>query len=108
LKFPENHVVLSRQVRPQRDASRPLSKPPSSCLGPFDRELRGFDARIALAKEKKELLEHRAGEIDRAKISPGEKEKLEESIRVLEHANEVFEGLCDGPKTPFTRMRLLQ
>jgi DNA repair protein RecN (Recombination protein N) len=60
-----------------------------------DRAVREFDARIALVKEKKELLEHRIGEIGRAKLSHGEKQKLEESIRVLEHLNEVFEGLAE-------------
>ena len=93
LKFPENHVVyLDKFARNETLLARYQAS--VELFRTVDRELRGFDARIALAKEKKELLEHRAGEIDRAKISPGEKEKLEESIRVLEHANEVFEGLA--------------
>lgn len=58
--------------------------------------LREFDNRIAALKEKKELIEHRLEELDRVKPAAGEKTSLEESIRVLENANDVFEALAEA------------
>jgi DNA repair protein RecN (Recombination protein N) len=92
LKFPENHCAyLDKFARNEELLARYQGAVEGFRIA--DRAVREFDARIALVKEKKELLEHRLGEIGRAKMSEGEKQKLEESIRVLEHVNEVFEGL---------------
>jgi DNA repair protein RecN (Recombination protein N) len=94
LKFPENHVAyLDKFARNEALAERYRAAAENFRIA--DREVREFDARIAAVKEKKELLEHRLGEIARAKIASGEKQKLEESIRVLEHLNEVFEALAE-------------
>ena len=94
LKFTENHVVyLDKFARNEGLLAR--YQVSVDLYRTADRAVSEFDARIALVKEKKELLEHRLGEIARARISPGEKQKLEESIRVLEHASEVFEGLAE-------------
>lgn len=100
LKFPENHVAYLDQFAGDE---QPLGRY-REALEQFrvaDRELREFDARIALLKEKKELFEHRLGEIERARIVAGEKQKLEEFIRVLDHASEVFESLTEVEKVVF-------
>jgi DNA repair protein RecN (Recombination protein N) len=94
LKFQENHVAyLDKFARNEELLAR--YQVAVEGFRTADRAVREFDARIALVKEKKELLEHRLGEIGRAKMSEGEKQKIEESIRVLEHLNDVFEGLAE-------------
>jgi DNA repair protein RecN (Recombination protein N) len=100
LKFPESHVVYLDRFAAHPDLIARFS----DALARFkdaDGELREFDARIAVLKEKKELFEHRLGEIERARIAPGEKQKLEESLRVLENASDVFEGLAEVEKTVY-------
>jgi DNA repair protein RecN (Recombination protein N) len=95
LKAPENHVLYLDKFA----GNEPRLAAYRETLERFretDRELSDLDSRIARAKEKKELIEHRLGEIERARLEPGELKKLGESIRVLEHANEVFEGLNDA------------
>ena len=94
LKFPENHVVyLDKFAR--NEALLDGYQGAAELFRAGDRALREFDTRMALVREKKELLEHRLVEIQRLRVSAGEKQKLEESIRVLEHANEVFESLAE-------------
>lgn len=58
-----------------------------------ERRLRDFDAKISAIKEKRELLQHRVDEIDRAAISEGEMDELEGTIRLLENAERIFEAL---------------
>ncbi len=94
LKFPDNHIVyLDKFAR--NEALLAEYQKAAEVFRTADRELREFDTRMALVKEKKELLEHRLVELERAKIARGEKQGLEESIRVLERANEVFEILAE-------------
>jgi DNA repair protein RecN (Recombination protein N) len=98
--FVENHVVyLDKSASNEESLARYVEM-----LGAFQKaagRLKEFDERIALAKEKKELIEHRMGELERAKIVPGEKHKLEESIRVLENSNDVFEALAEAEDALF-------
>jgi DNA repair protein RecN (Recombination protein N) len=58
-----------------------------------ERQLRDFDERIAAIKEKRELLEHRMSEVDRAAISFGEMEELERTIQLMENAERLYETL---------------
>jgi DNA repair protein RecN (Recombination protein N) len=58
-----------------------------------EEELHGFDRRMALLKEKEELLRHRIDEIERARVERGELEELEASIRLMENSERVFEAL---------------
>ncbi len=95
LKFPESHVAYLDQYA-GHDA---LMSAYSSTLDVFNdaaRELREFDSKMKLLKEKKELYEHRIEEIDRAKVVSGEKESVEAKLRVLENVNEVFETLAEA------------
>ncbi len=92
LRDPENHVVYidafagcetlrtayAKALREAEDAR--------ACL-------REFDQRIALVKEKRELLGHRIEEIQRARIERGEREKLDASLRILENAQKIFDAL---------------
>ncbi|UCG53647.1 MAG: DNA repair protein RecN [Candidatus Latescibacterota bacterium] len=83
-KFASNEAVLGRYADELESFQEAAGR------------LKAFDDRIALLKEKKELIEHRLDELERAKIVPREKDKLEESIRVLENANDVFEALAEA------------
>lgn len=94
LKFPENHIVYLDKFARNETLLESYQKA-AELFRIADRVLRDFDTRMTLVKEKKELLEHRLAEFERARITTGEKQKLEESIRVLEHANEVFESLAE-------------
>lgn len=57
-------------------------------------ELADFDRRVALLREKEELLRHRITEIGRAEIEPGEMKELESSIRLMENSERVVEALA--------------
>jgi DNA repair protein RecN (Recombination protein N) len=95
LKHAENHLVYLDKFAGSGELL-------SAYRGAFEKyqdaasRLGDFERNLALVKEKKELLEHRVGEIAGAGIEPGEKEELEESIRVLAHGQEVFEVLSEA------------
>ena len=92
LKSAENHVVYLDKFASNSE----LSDKYRIVLEEFHKtrqELDEFERRLALAKEKRELLEHRVEEITRAAIRPGERQELEESIGVLEKGQEIFEAL---------------
>ncbi|MFQ5512297.1 MAG: DNA repair protein RecN [Candidatus Krumholzibacteriia bacterium] len=55
-----------------------------------------FDRKLAIVKEKKELLEHRLQEVGRARLRPGEKEELEGSVRLMENAQEIYRALGEA------------
>ncbi|MHC4452936.1 MAG: DNA repair protein RecN [Planctomycetota bacterium] len=58
-----------------------------------EKALRDFERRLREAKEKRELLEHRIGEIAGASLTPGELAQLESALRVMENANDIYEAL---------------
>jgi DNA repair protein RecN (Recombination protein N) len=95
LKQVENHIVyLDRFAN-----SAPLLSAYAAALEDFQTlmaRIADFEKRVALAREKKELLEHRVSEISQATPRKGEKAELEESLRVLAHAHEIFEVLREG------------
>ena len=85
LKSPESHIVyldmyagLEERVTEYRRALDALN----DAIGRLD----SFDERLALAKEKRELLEHRVEEITRAQLQRGEKEELEKTLTVMEQS----------------------
>jgi len=57
------------------------------------RALDEFERRVALIEERRELLEHRVGEVERAALQAGEKEELERSLRVLENVDRIHAAL---------------
>jgi len=94
LKFPETHIVyLDKFARNETLVGS--YQDAAELFRIADKELREFDSRMASSRRRRSLLEHRLAELDRERIMSGEKQKLEESIRVLEHANEVFESLAE-------------
>ncbi|UCH83249.1 MAG: hypothetical protein JSW50_12400, partial [Candidatus Latescibacterota bacterium] len=95
LKDPLNHVAYLDKFAGNVEARSAYSETLESFNGAAG-VLREFDARIAALKDKKELIEHRLEELDRIKPSAGEKAKLEDSIRVLENANDVFETMSEA------------
>jgi DNA repair protein RecN (Recombination protein N) len=95
LKHSENHVIYVDRFA----GNEALRAAYGTVLEHFQeaaRELADFEKRLALAREKKELLEHRVDEVTRAAIRPGEREELEESIRVLSHGREIFDVLNEA------------
>jgi DNA repair protein RecN (Recombination protein N) len=95
LKHSENHVVYIDRFAGNEEARAGYE----GALERFQeaaRELADFEMRVALAREKKELLEHRVDEITRAAIRRGEREELEESIGVLSHGQEIFDVLNEA------------
>lgn len=56
-------------------------------------DLAQFERRIERIRERSELLEHRVAELERADVSPGEKDELERSLRVMENAEGVAAAL---------------
>lgn len=92
LKHARNHVVyVDRFAR----NSALHSKYATRLAGFKEKEtaMREFDRRIAVLKEKQELLEHRVDEIERAALQPDEKANLEQEISLLDNAQEVFDRL---------------
>jgi len=58
-----------------------------------------FTAQLTAARDRRELLEHRLGEVERARLQRGEKEEIERKLRVMAHAERVAEALafaCDA------------
>ncbi|MDH3197864.1 MAG: AAA family ATPase [Candidatus Krumholzibacteria bacterium] len=53
-----------------------------------------FTAQLAAAREKRELLEHRLGEVERARLQRGEREEIERKMRVMAHAERIAEALA--------------
>lgn len=94
LKAPENHVGYVDSLARNHDITGRYRDQ----LRAYNRaktELENYDARVALLKEKKELLNHRVEEIDRAGITAGELEDLEAKIRLLENSEKIYETLND-------------
>jgi DNA repair protein RecN (Recombination protein N) len=92
LKDPDHHVVYldefagnSAELARYREALEELRS--------AEHLLSAFDQRMAVIKEKRELLRHRIDEIDRAALSPGERESVGSRIRLLENTEKVFESL---------------
>ncbi len=95
LKFAESHIAYLDKFAGNQ-AAREIYEETLGVYNQASAVLREFDSKMKLLKEKKELFEHRIEEIDRAKIAPGEKESVEERLRILENANEVFETLAEA------------
>ncbi|MCH7548445.1 MAG: DNA repair protein RecN [Candidatus Krumholzibacteriota bacterium] len=92
LKNPESHVeyldAFAGNVALRRSLEKELHAHQEATAA-----LRGFDQRIALLREKRELLEHRVTELQRAAISAGERETLEKELRILSNAERIYETL---------------
>lgn len=92
LKAPENHVGYVDALARNGD----LAEEYAAALRDYKRsksDLESFDERVAMLKEKQELLQHRVEEIDRAGITAGELDELEAKIRLLENSEKIFEVL---------------
>ncbi|MCI0453059.1 MAG: hypothetical protein L0Z51_11870, partial [Candidatus Latescibacteria bacterium] len=55
-----------------------------------------FDAEVAAAREKRELLTHRIDDVDRIAPKPGEKASLDAAARVLAHAEKIHAAMADA------------
>lgn len=89
LKDPQNHIAYVDRVA----GNRPLVDEYRAVLVDYQaaaNDLATFDRRVALLKERQELLVHRIEELDGAELVLGEKGDLERSINVLENAEEIF------------------
>jgi DNA repair protein RecN (Recombination protein N) len=95
LRQPENHVVYLDRLANNGKARAAYADALERCQYAV-RELEDFERRLAIAREKRELLEHRVDEITRAAIEPGERKSLEESIGVLSHGQEIFDVLSEA------------
>jgi len=92
LRDVENHIVYLDNFR---DNSL-LTAQYENSLEVFrlaDRALQSFEERMRVLAEKAELLEHRIDELDRAAIAEGEKDQLEQQVRLLESSQDIFEAL---------------
>jgi DNA repair protein RecN (Recombination protein N) len=59
-------------------------------------ELERFDAEVAAARERRELLAHRVDDVERVAPRPGEKSALEATARVLAHAEKIHAAMADA------------
>lgn len=59
-------------------------------------ELARFDAEVATARERRELLAHRVDDVERVAPKPGEKSALEATARVLAHAEKIHAAMADA------------
>jgi DNA repair protein RecN (Recombination protein N) len=59
-------------------------------------ELARFDAEVAAARERRELLAHRVDDVERVAPKPGEKDALEATARVLAHAEKIHAAMADA------------
>ena len=59
-------------------------------------ELARFDAEVAAARERRELLAHRVDDVERVAPKPGEKSALEATARVLAHAEKIHAAMADA------------
>lgn len=95
LKQTQNHIVYLDRYADSADMLTSYRMALDDFLAVTAR-MTEFEKRMTLAREKKELLEHRLAEISQAALRAGEKEQLEESVRVVAHAQEIFEVLTEG------------
>ncbi len=95
LKQTENHIVYLDRYADSAEMLTSYRMALDDFLA-VTAQMAEFEKRMTLAREKKELLEHRLAEISQAILRAGEKEQLEESVRVLAHAQEIFEVLTEG------------
>ena len=92
LKDPATHLIYLDTFARNDDARAAYAAALESYSAARKR-VADFDAKVALLREKKELIEHRLEEIERARLEAGEKEELEEQVTLLEHARDIFEAL---------------
>lgn len=92
LKSPENHgLYLDIYAGVERERERYTGL--LERLREAENRLEQFNRRISLAKEKRELLEHRLEELERAGIEEGEKQSLEETVALLENSQKIMESI---------------
>jgi DNA repair protein RecN (Recombination protein N) len=92
LRDPETHIDYLDAFGGHED----LRERYRGALAAFNKvndELSDFDRRVALLREKEELLRHRIEEIERARIKRGELDDLETQIRLLENSERIVEAL---------------
>lgn len=93
LRDPEHHLdYLDAYARPVDE--RAAYDAALSTFREADTGLRRFDEKLAALREKQELLEHRVKEIDQSRLEAGEMEALEQSLRVMEHAERISTTLA--------------
>jgi len=95
LKNPESHVEYLDSFAGNAALRRGVENAASS-YNESVVALRRFDDRIAILREKQELLEHRLEELERAAIEKGEANTLERELRLMANAEKVFETLSNA------------
>ena len=92
LKNPENHIVYLDKMA-GHEALLEVYTRHHDDLRQSSERLGEFDRKIVMLKEKRELLEHRLSEIERAGIERGERATLGARLKVAENARKIFEAL---------------
>ncbi len=95
LKEPENHINYLDEFGCMGKLVLIYKQHLSSMNGIFE-ELRIFNAKMEMVKEKKELLEHRIEEISESGLKKGDKESVEKESAVLANCRAIADAIDEA------------